>query len=61
MIWSEKASPKGKIDLEAMSLLDKNLTPNLLNFNTSYMLFLWVLFDLKLIEKLCEIESSAYF
>lgn len=60
MIWSGKASPKGKIDLEAMSLLDKNLIPNLLNFNTSYVL-LWVLFDLKLIEKLCEIESSAYF
>lgn len=60
MMWSGKAPSKGKNDLEAVSLLDKNLIPNLLNFNTSYML-LQVLFDLKLIEKLCETESSAYF
>lgn len=43
-----------------MGLLDKNLIPNLGNFNTSYML-LGLFFALKLIEKLCETKSSADF
>lgn len=51
---------KGKIDLELMGLLDKNLIPNLGNFNTNYML-LGLFFALKLIEKLCETKSSADF
>lgn len=59
-MWSEKALSKGKIDLEAMGLLDKNLTPNWLNFNTRYIL-LCLLFAWKLIEKLCETKSSANF
>lgn len=43
-----------------MGLLDKNLIPNLGNFNTSYML-LWLFFALKLIEKLCETKSNVDF
>lgn len=43
-----------------MGLLDKNLVPNLMNLNRSYML-LGLLFALKLTEKLCETECIADF